>query len=159
MNIINDNDYCYIDLFWRMIVAFLHFVINSSDNYSVKAAITIVHHNSQQANNSRVAKTGPLSVWTFLSTEKPLSASAFEQGIFKSPDINYKFYPLIIKNELALSFLFFFAFLGAGGWETLCHCQYYQERSIQDQKSKFDMYKCCVELHHEGLHGYAAWFC
>ena len=32
MNIINDNDYCYFDLFWRMVVAFLHFVINSSDN-------------------------------------------------------------------------------------------------------------------------------
>ncbi len=60
MNIINDNDYCYFDLFWRMVVAFLHFVINSSDNYSVKAAITIVHLISQQANNSRVAKTGPL---------------------------------------------------------------------------------------------------
>ncbi len=101
MNIINDNDYCYIDSFWRMIVAFLHFVINSSDNYSVKAAITIVHHNSQQANNSRVAKTGPLSVWTFLSTEKPLSASAFEQGIFKSPDINYNICSIHLLSKMS----------------------------------------------------------
>ncbi len=102
MNIINDNDYCYFDLFWRMVVAFLHFVINSSDNYSVKEQQSLLFIITlSKLIIVEWLRLALWSVWTFLSTEKPLSASAFEQGIFKSPDINYDICSIHLLSKMS----------------------------------------------------------
>ncbi len=77
-------------MFWRVVVAFLHFVINSSDIVVSKQQSVLFILTLSKLIIVDWLRLALWSVWTFLSTEKPLSAFAFEQGILKSPDINMK---------------------------------------------------------------------
>ena len=80
--------YCYFDLFWRVVVAFLHFVINLSDIVVSKQQSVLFILTLNILTLSKLILVDWLrlalwSVWTFLPSPVPVYKSKFDMNNYK----------------------------------------------------------------------------